>query len=166
LEPRCHGLCGSQVFACLIRRSAKRSSGADVAMRARFKPKWQLLPLREAKKIKSRRGVGTSKFFRPTGELRQDSKNKLQRQSVRFTGASLSCPMHKSHTSLVCRRQKGRRRSRSLAPAVGLRAIGEIVVNELPLILYSAPCHFYDAFGDAVRFRRVSALDEGAQLQH
>ena len=64
------------------------------------------------------------------------------------------CPalLHKSHTSLVCRRQKGRRRSRLLAPAVWLRAIGEIVVSELPLILYSAPCHFYDAFGDAVRF--------------
>jgi hypothetical protein len=69
LEPRCHGLCGSQVFACLI-------SGADVAMRARFKPNGGCFRF-GAEKIKSRRGVGTSKYFRPTGELRQDSKNKL-----------------------------------------------------------------------------------------
>ena len=37
----------------------------------------------------------------------------------------------------------------------------ERVVSELPLILYSAPCHFYDAFGDAVRF-----LDANYDLVH
>jgi hypothetical protein len=34
--------------------------------------------------------------------------------------------------------------------------IGEIVVSELPLILYSAPGHFYDDFGDAVRFSEAT----------
>ena len=118
------------------------------------------------------------KVTTPQPGLEVDIHNKGDRNVSRITNSNssaivfdhlrrvCSALLHKSHTSLVCRRQKGRRRSRSLAPAVGLRAIGEIVVNELPLILYSAPCHFYDAFGDAVRFRRVSALDEGAQLQH
>ena len=52
------------------------------------------------------------------------------RQVNRRTGHRLKqkLVLHKSPTSLVSGRQKCGRRSQSLAPAVGLRAIGEIVV--------------------------------------
>ena len=120
LEPRCHGLCGSQVFACLIRRSAKRSSGADVAMRARFKLNGGCF--RFARQKKSPDEVsGLQSFSVQQENCARIAKTNFNAECLVYRRRVCPALLHKSHTSLVRLRQKGRRRSRSLAPAVGLR---------------------------------------------
>jgi hypothetical protein len=118
-----------KIIHCERRRRFAVAPAQDVAMRARLQTEWRLPPLPE-KKYRLDQVSGTSKFCVQQESCGRISKGNCNAELfVWFTGAELVLP-YCTKVALISRRQKCGRRSQSLACAVGLRTVGEIVVVE------------------------------------